>query len=81
MVSPFGKKCNKCLVHLFIGTKSGATQYYGTQEARALMLAHQSIFPLIKNWQYVHYLQKKKIQVKIVCVRVCVWVGKAGGWH
>lgn len=44
MVSPFGKKCNKCLVHLFIGTKSEATWYYGTQEARAVMLAHQSIF-------------------------------------
>lgn len=24
-VTPFGKKCNKCLVHLFIGTKSEAT--------------------------------------------------------
>lgn len=72
MVSPFGKKCNKCLIHLFIGTKSEATQYYGTQEARAIMLAHQSIFLLIKKLTVCTLFTKKKSQVKIVCLCVCV---------
>lgn len=41
MITPFGKKCNKCL-HRSVGTNSQATWYYGTQEASTVMLAHQA---------------------------------------